>query len=100
MPRGYFHRLHPSQENCIQKNRLATPEFQRYTITWRADDLTSPFMDEADLLEQQGRGRETATGKFVQSLQYGDVVTVWAHARFPFWDNRVQIVGAKVYFRV
>jgi hypothetical protein len=51
-------------------------------------------------LEEQGRGRDTGTGEFVRNLKLGDVVTVWAKARFPQWVNVVEQVKIDVYWAV
>ena len=59
------------------------------------------FANEAvERLALEGRGRRTGDGAFVRSLQLGDVVTVWAKARFPHWVNHVARVTVDVYFAV
>ena len=54
--------------------------------------------DEGKNLEAIGRGRATGNGEFVRGLQMGDVVTLWAKARFLAWTNRFQDVSVKVYW--
>jgi hypothetical protein len=52
------------------------------------------------MLEGMGRGSETGNGDFVRSLQIGDVVTVWARARFPGWANLVEELRVDMYWAV
>lgn len=91
--------LMPSQ-NCLQKNRTAERETHEHVVTWSCDDNILPDSLGGDELEKQGRGRETATGQFVRDLKVGDVVTVWAKARFPGWVNVVEQVKVDVYWAV
>jgi len=67
-------------------------------VTWSFDDDVKPDSAEGDKLEQQGRGRESMTGEFVRSLKLGDVVTVWARARFPGWRNEVEQVKMDIFW--
>ncbi|KAA8567768.1 hypothetical protein MFRU_010g01150 [Monilinia fructicola] len=95
----FKHKLNPDQRH-LQKNRTATTASQEHTIVWRFDDDIHPESPEADELEAQGRGRETANGEFVRSLRIGDVVTIWAKARYPGWANTVEDVSIDVYWAV
>ncbi|RPB23897.1 hypothetical protein L211DRAFT_749444, partial [Terfezia boudieri ATCC MYA-4762] len=71
-----------------------------HVITWSFDDNVNPDSSEGDELEQQGRGRESMTGNFVRSLKLGDVVTVWARARFRGWRTNVEQVKMDIYWAV
>lgn len=62
--------------------------------------LGSTANEAVERLERDGRGRRTGDGEFVRSLQLGDVVTVWAKARFPAWANNVNKITVDVYFAV
>lgn len=73
----------------------------KHTVTWASsDDVTDPNSPAADALAMNGRGRQTANGEFVRSLTVGDVVTVWAKARYPGWNNFVKSVGVSVYWAI
>ncbi|RAL68496.1 hypothetical protein DID88_007224 [Monilinia fructigena] len=95
----FKHTLNPDQK-YLQKNRTATHASQEYIIVWRFDDDIHPDSPEADELEAQGRGRETANGEFVRSLKIGDVVTIWAKARYAGWSNTVEDASIDVYWAV
>ncbi|QSZ37091.1 hypothetical protein DSL72_009183 [Monilinia vaccinii-corymbosi] len=97
--RIFKHALNPNQK-CLQKNKTATSASQEHTIVWRFSDDIHPEDPEADQLEAEGRGRETANGEFVRSLKIGDVVTIWAKARYPGWANTVEDVSMDVYWSV
>ncbi|KIH93717.1 hypothetical protein SPBR_04257 [Sporothrix brasiliensis 5110] len=62
-------------------------------------DLTDG-LDNVHPLEKLGRGAETGDGAFVRNLRVGDVVTLWAKARFPGWVNIVQRAQIDVYWAV
>ena len=89
-----------SDKTCLQKNKTAINRFQDHTITWRATDDVHPESIEGDALEEQGRGRASLTGEFVRNLKVGDIITVWAKARFPGWANIVTDVKVDVYWAV
>jgi len=94
-----YHPLCPDA-NALQKNRTATRQTHEYTITWSASDNVSPDSPEADALEAQGRGRDTISGNFVRSLVPGDVITVWAKARFAGWSNHIESMKMDVYWAI
>lgn len=98
-PHMFVHALNPDNK-ILQKNKTATRVFEDHKITWRFNDDIHPESPEADELEAQGRGRETANGEFVRNLKIGDVVTLWAKARFPGWANTVEDVSMDVYYAV
>jgi len=101
-PKVYYefeHELLPSAR-CLQKNLTAVRKTTEHVITWRATDNVNPESLEANELAKQGRGAATAKGVFVESLELGDVVTVWAKARFPGWTNNVEDVQIDVYWMV
>ncbi|TVY43765.1 hypothetical protein LSUB1_G001253 [Lachnellula subtilissima] len=95
----FEHALLP-QQNCLQKNLTAQGEAHDHVVTWSCDDNILPESVDGTELEKQGRGRETATGQFVKDMKVGDVVTVWAKARFPGWVNVVEQVKVEVYWAV
>lgn len=94
----YQHELLPNPEWMIQKNKGRNGTFQHHVVTWSWTDSISADSDEGKNLEAIGRGRATGNGEFVRSLQMGDVVTLWAKARFLAWTNRFQDVSVKVYW--
>ncbi|KAK6594584.1 hypothetical protein H4I96_10315 [Botrytis cinerea] len=98
-PHMFIHTLNPDNK-ILQKNKTATRVFEDHKITWRFNDDVHPESPEADELEAQGRGRETGNGEFIRNLKIGDVVTLWAKARFPGWANTVEDVGMDVYYAV
>jgi hypothetical protein len=95
----FHHPLLPSTM-ALQRNATATRDFKKYQITWSCDDNVVPDSLEAAALETQGRGRDSANGEFVRNLKVGDVVTIWAKARFPQWLNVVENVNMDVYWAV
>lgn len=100
-PFHYVHPLEPREHLTIQRNRTATREFANYTVTWRYDDnVTDPESSAAKTLDEAGRGKLSGNGEFVRSLKMGDVVTIWAKARFPAWVNYVERVSVDVYWAV
>lgn len=84
----------------LQTNVMGKGEIRTHVITWSFDDDVRPDSAEGDKLEEQGRGRESMAGEFVRSLKLGDVVTVWARARFPGWKNKVEQVKMDIYWAV
>ncbi len=46
------------------------------------------------------RGKATGNGEFVRSLEVGDVVTLWARARFPGWFIKVKDVEIDMFWAV
>jgi hypothetical protein len=100
-PYRYTHPLAPEDLYTIQKNKVATRQFQDYTIVWRWDDeVADPESVAGQALNEAGRGRLTASGEFVRGLRIGDVVTVWGKARFPAWVNNVERVSIDIYWAV
>ena len=70
-----------------------------HRVEWRATDAIRPDLPEAvELLGANGRGTGTGNGRFVRELKLGDVITVWAKARFPAWKNYVESVKVDVYW--
>ncbi|KAM3562131.1 hypothetical protein ARSEF4850_002900 [Beauveria asiatica] len=74
----------------VCRNKRAHRDWQDHTITWACYDDVQADTDGGQALEENGRGRETGDGEFVRNLQLGDVVTLWAKARFPGWVNNVK----------
>lgn len=98
-PLMFKHALNPDTK-YLQKNKTATSATQEHTIVWRFNDDIHPESPEAEELEAQGRGKETANGEFVRNLKIGDVVTIWAKARYPGWANTVEETSMDVYWTV
>ncbi|KAF7865286.1 hypothetical protein EAF04_006263 [Stromatinia cepivora] len=98
-PDMFKHTLNPDTK-VLQKNKTATRIPENHVITWRFDDNIHPESPEADKLGEQGRGRETGNGDFVRNLQIGDVVTLWAKARYPGWANTIEDVSMEVYYAI
>jgi hypothetical protein len=95
----FRHRLNPGLD-CLQRNRTATKTTTEHIITWCCTDNTDPDSVDGKMLDEQGRGRETANGEYVRNLKVGDVVTVWAKARYGGWVNTVEEVKIDVYWAV
>ncbi|KFY29561.1 hypothetical protein V494_08662 [Pseudogymnoascus sp. VKM F-4513 (FW-928)] len=87
-------------DKTLQKNRTATDTAEDYTIVWRYDDEIDAESIEAEELRKAGRGGATGNGEFVRSLEVGDVITVWARARFPGWSNFVEDVKVDIFWAV
>jgi hypothetical protein len=90
------HTLLPDEKYTIQRNFVGNRTPRTHTVVWSCDD-NNPQPDE---LADIGRGKETGTGEFVRSLKVGDVVNVWAKARFPAWVNYVDEVEVVIYWAV
>lgn len=86
----------------LQKNLTATGTFKDHEIVLRWDDDVDPESEFAtEVLEKErGTGKELFDGKLVRNLEVGEVITVWARARFPGWMNVVDKVEVKVYWAV
>jgi hypothetical protein len=95
----FDHPLNPTG-TVLQKNLNATRPAKEHIITWSCDDNIRPDSKEAQELEKAGRGRETGTGEIVRDMKVGDVVTVWAKARYGGWVNYVEEVKIDVYWAV
>lgn len=74
----------------LQCNRTVHDSISHYRIEWACTDAIDPASPEAEALSREGRGKATGNGEFVRSLKLGDVVTVWAKARFPGWANQIE----------
>ena len=72
----YVHDLQHDPKWEIQRNRSATKEFREHVVSWRWDDDVKPGSEEAQHLDDIGRGPETGTGELVRSLKMGDVISV------------------------
>ncbi|KAJ4416131.1 hypothetical protein N0V85_002399 [Neurospora sp. IMI 360204] len=103
--------LLPERETMIQCNEVANGQYHQYEVEWKwTDDMSSAdFFDsgygcEEGLIEnplpKMGRGQATGDGKFVRDLKLGDVVTVWAKARFGGWANYIKRIQVDVYWVV
>jgi hypothetical protein len=97
----FHHELLPDPDHQIQSNVLADDQTKEHRVVWsRTDNIKSTSTQAHELLEEKGRGRGTGDGQFVRNLKLGDVVTVWARARFPGWVNHVESVQIDVYWVV
>lgn len=96
--RVYNFVLLPDDKMLVQKNRAGEKEWHDHEVVWRYTDYIDPESDQGIALERDGRGKASGTGEFVRSLEVGDVVTLWAKARFPAWTNYVEKASIKVYW--
>ncbi|KAL8386778.1 hypothetical protein RB595_010398 [Gaeumannomyces hyphopodioides] len=95
------HPLDPVDEYMIQCNKTASRDDQQtHVVEWRAGDHIDPETPQAQELVDCGRGRATGTGEFVRNLKLGDVVTVWAKARFVGWENNLSFLKVDMYWAV
>lgn len=94
--------IEPNENLKIQCNVMAKREPTEHRVVWSYTDDISPERDvEASAkLAESGRGTATGNGKFVRNLKLGDVVTVWAKARFAAWYNAVESVKIDVYYAI
>ncbi|EFX01940.1 hypothetical protein CMQ_5011 [Grosmannia clavigera kw1407] len=93
------HPMLPSSQR-LQSNRTAVRTATTHDITWSWLDRLADDPAARDDLERLGRGPDTADGAFVRDLRVGDVVTLWAKARFPGWANVVELAQVDVYWAV
>jgi hypothetical protein len=98
----FDHPLHPREDLKIQCNRTASSEPEVHRVVWSYNDDIDPTVDvkAAQELALKGRGIATGNGKFVRDLKLGDVVTVWAKARFGGWVNHVHFIKMDVYYAI
>ncbi|KAF5680931.1 hypothetical protein FHETE_319 [Fusarium heterosporum] len=97
----YSHPLSAQKKWTIVCNRTATRAWQDHVITWSHTDDIQPDTEAAARLQtDEGRGEETGDGRFVRDLKIGDVITVWAKARFGGWVNHIEKVKIDVYWAV
>lgn len=93
---AFHHDLHPSPQLTIQSNKAATRQLTTHKVVWSWKDDVNPLSSEE--LSELGRGPETGDGDFVRNLTLGDVVTVWAKARFAGWANHIESVKVDIYW--
>ncbi|KAJ3523934.1 hypothetical protein NM208_g12259 [Fusarium decemcellulare] len=95
----YTHPLSHQDKWVIKCNKTAHREWQDHVVTWSYLDNIDPESADAQRLEdEEGRGKGTGDGWFVRDLKLGDVITVWAKARFPAWVNHIEKVKVDVYW--
>ncbi|KAI5467962.1 hypothetical protein BGZ63DRAFT_372621 [Mariannaea sp. PMI_226] len=95
----YHHPLMRDEKHEIVRNRTASRNWEDRVITWRWTDHFKRDSEEAMKRDmEQGWGPETMDGEFVRSLKMGDVVTVWAKARFPGWANHIEKVKIEIFW--
>lgn len=95
----FDHPLLPD-EMALQKNVTSTGNMKEHIVTWTYDDNGNPDSAEADELKEKGRGSATGSGEMLRSLEVGDVITIWAKARFPGWTNVINEIAIDVYWAV
>ncbi|KAF4956926.1 hypothetical protein FSARC_11443 [Fusarium sarcochroum] len=107
VPRGqsgkfdYAHPLAHQEKWAIVRNKTAHRAWQDHVITWsHLDDIQPESEAAVKLSSEEGRGEETGDGWFVRDLKLGDVITVWAKARFGGWVNHVEKVKIDVYWAI
>lgn len=97
----YSHPLFHQDKWTIKCNRTAHRQWQDHVVTWSWTDDIQPDTEAAENLQRdEGRGKETGDGWFVRDLKLGDVITVWAKARFGGWANHVEKAQIDVYWAV
>lgn len=94
------HEVPANPAYTVQFNRTAAAVTQDHQVVWSYLDNVGPTSPGVQDLRDVGRGEETGDGEFVRNLKVGDVVTLWAHARFPGWENRVLRAQVDVYWAV
>lgn len=92
---GWRWQIGPHPNWTIQHNVTAIRKTKVHRVEWSWNDRDALSSEE---LQEMGRGQHTANGEFVRSMKLGDVVTVWAKARFPAWENTVEKVQVDVYW--
>ena len=99
---AFSHPLSSNEHLKVQGNMTAEKAPKTHRVVWSYTDDINPERDVelAEGLKAQGRGRETANGKFVRDLRLGDVVTLWAKARFPSWVNKLESATIDVFYAI
>ncbi|KAK4227513.1 hypothetical protein QBC38DRAFT_477637 [Podospora fimiseda] len=94
--------LNGHDERKIQANITADNEYTTHVVAWDYRDDTDPRTDRDGIAKLQywGRGIATESGNFVRNLRIGDMVTVWAKARFPAWSNNIASVKVEVFWAI
>lgn len=92
--------LAPAPGWLIQKNKRADPKSRSHEIVWSYNDYTDEDSEAAVHLKAAGRGGATKNGEFIRHLAVGDIVTLWAKARFPGWSNIVEKASVSVYWAI
>ena len=77
----------------VQYNRVARPEFERYTVEW----LPEPAPDEEFARTQFGCGSGAG---FIDVLRPGDVVGLWMRAMYRGWSNTVKEGAVEIVYDV
>ncbi|KAK3330681.1 hypothetical protein B0H66DRAFT_544603 [Apodospora peruviana] len=103
---SFNHPLAPREEAKIHCNVTVDSEMREHRVVWSYTDDVRPTPDDDPdspavlALAASGRGKATGDGEFVRNLKLGDVVTVWAMARFPGWSNHIERVKVEVHWVV
>lgn len=98
----FIHQLPPREDVKVQCNVTAKRQWKEHRVAWNYTDDIDPKSDveAAAKLAEEGRGTATGSGKFVRDLKLGDVVTLWAKARFGGWVNEIESVKIDVYYAI
>ncbi|KAJ8595449.1 hypothetical protein M405DRAFT_714367, partial [Rhizopogon salebrosus TDB-379] len=95
-----YHYTVASSGHYASENVVAKEGVTEHTIVWYFLDSFDNQSAEAAEATKLGWGPATLDGKFVRSMQVGGCITLWARARFPGWENRVQKTKITVYWAV
>lgn len=76
----------------VQSNRVATREFRRYVVEWRAGQ-------DADAAEAEEHGQGTGAG-FLDALKPGDRVGLWVRAMYAGWSNVIREAKVELMYDV
>ncbi|EIW77968.1 hypothetical protein CONPUDRAFT_109281 [Coniophora puteana RWD-64-598 SS2] len=93
------HGLHP-KDTHLQRNVHAKREFTRHVIVWDWQDTVEEGSLEAMVANEQGRGWRSMDGQLVRSLECGDRLVLWMHARFGGWRCIAESAKVTVYWAV
>jgi hypothetical protein len=98
------HDLHPDKHHLVQINKRATSGTTEHRVMWSHLDTSSAKVDNAaapiDYTSDEGRSSPASRGEFVRKLKLGDVVTLWAKARFGAWRNHVESARVDIYWAI
>ena len=109
---NFHHAINPHEYRTIQHNKCADRNVTQHRIEWHyldidpleppgdiiGDDERSAADPSNDIIDEDGRESRARGGRFVRQLKLGDVVTLWAMARFPGWTNYIEHARVDVYW--
>jgi hypothetical protein len=96
------HELHPSKQHTVQINKKAVGSPSKHRVEWSYLGASGSGGSDpnASGLRETGTITPAAGAKFVRALRLGDVVTLWAHARFGSWRNKVHSARVDIYWAI